>query len=90
MNSTFGTKTIYFLPNAESTCNIHVQYANDRTCSQWGKLFSNNGKQEEGKYAQYGVVLSFLQLQHNVVSNYGNASDSKDEAGTKSLNQYIG
>jgi len=49
-------------------------------------LFSNNGKQEEGKYAQYGVVLSFLQWQHNV-NNYGNASDNKNEAGKKSLNQ---
>ena len=50
-------------------------------------LFSNNGKQEEGKYAQYGVVVSFLQwLQHHF-NNYGNASDNKDEAGKKSLNQ---
>jgi len=49
-------------------------------------LFSNNGKQEEGKYAQYGVVLSFLQWQHNF-HNHGNASDNKDGAGKKSINQ---
>ena len=53
-------------------------------------LFSNNGNQEEGKYAQYGVILSFLQWQHHV-NNYGNASDSKDEAGKNHLtNQQAG
>ena len=48
--------------NPESTCSIHVQYANDRTCSQWGKLFPIMvNKKKVNMHSMHGVVLSFLQ-----------------------------